>query len=148
MATRRRPGQPGWRGTPEQSLGGYPPRGGGYSRKTEVTPVQSPGIGHNRPPSPIEPSVKPIKHTAHRSKEYPNAYNYRGWEIEKISEGYVRWQMTPPGSTHASDAANTLREAKNNIDRWIAEDELPDSQKKGGGSVMMRNPYDYQPRAI
>ena len=65
MAARRRPGVPRdyIGGVPEQ---GYVPRGGGYSRKTEVTPVQSPGIGHNRPPSPIEPSVKPIKHTAHR----------------------------------------------------------------------------------
>jgi len=51
-------------------------------------------------------------------------YEYRDWEIEKIDSEtvgeptYIRWQMRPLSEDWPTDAANTLRDAKADIDRW------------------------------
>lgn len=44
-------------------------------------------------------------------------WSFMGWDIEKI-EG--RWLMKPEGSSHWTDSADTLREAKLMIARWAA----------------------------
>lgn len=47
----------------------------------------------------------------------PGKYGYKTWIIEKFDDEGI-WLMFPPGQGGATDAANTLKDAKAMIDQW------------------------------
>ena len=47
----------------------------------------------------------------------PGKYGYAQWIVEYFEEEKI-WLMFPPGQSGATDAAQTLRDAKAMIDRW------------------------------
>jgi hypothetical protein len=52
----------------------------------------------------------------HKTKRIRTAcYLYRGHTVERI-ENATHWNITPPDAQHATDAANTLADAKALID--------------------------------
>lgn len=54
---------------------------------------------------------------AYRAKKLPgrSRYEYRGYEIEKMSNG---WHVTPPGETGSSDVERSKKEAMELVDRY------------------------------
>ena len=59
--------------------------------------------------------MEKIQDKAH--KFGPGKYGYANWIIEYFPEEKI-WLMFPPGQSGATDAAQTLRDAKAMIDRW------------------------------
>jgi hypothetical protein len=45
-------------------------------------------------------------------------WEFMGWEIEKMEEGH--WNMKPKGECFWTDAAESLKEAKEMIQEWEA----------------------------
>lgn len=85
-------------------------------------------LSQTEPEPEEEPPAEAAEPVAHKPKKTGyKEYEYRGYTIEayttELGNRVKHWNITPPGDMHPSDAANTLKQAIEDIDRYMQSDE-------------------------